>query len=509
MSHVGSVLTYRNGRFELHGVSAQDKAPKGFDWSENNKVWWTNYPPAAKSLERLADERAKKKLYKIFLHQTTSTNPKILCRVIPPSLFITLKLYQIEAVVSLLSRNRAYLAADPGVGKTLIALTMAIALKRPFCYIAPPALIKNVKAEIKKFGLKTHLPKGSLIVPDSMLIKRWHVIRKWSSQIKGTVLFVDESHRVKNLDARRSKALFKGIMPVFDRTYFLSGTPMPNRPMELFSVLHYAAPETIDFMDAHRFGVKYCGGFMNERGDWDFTGASNLDELSARIKPAFMLRLKKQEVLSLPPKHEKILEFDFNPMDQELSFLEKRLSTQFDFDKEKEASLLKSINKSEKSPELSTYRRLLAESKANHPSVIKAIKDRIEKHQKLIVFGVHLDALKSLFCHLIWYSPILITGQTPVADRLKLVDEFQDKTTPSVLIGNIQALGTGLNITACNRGVFLEAQWSPGDNEQAGDRMYRIGQTKAVTLEYFCYRNSIDMKVIASNLRKRKNQAFI
>ncbi len=73
-----------------------------------------------------------------------------------------------------------------------------------------------------------------------------------------------------------------------------------------------------------------------------------------------------------------------------------------------------------------------------------------------------------------------------------------------MLIGNYLAMGIGFTLTKATRGLFVEFSWVPGENEQAGDRMHRIGQTGSVHIQYMVYKNSIDKKVIEALLRKRK-----
>ena len=113
-------------------------------------------------------------------------------------------------------------------------------------------------------------------------------------------LVVEEAHRFVNLTAQRTRALFgdvnnllpDGLVHKFDKATFLSGTPMPNRPMELYPILKACAANSIDFRDKLEFGVRWCGAYEGAWG-WRFDGSSHEDDLSKRLR-VFMRREEKE-----------------------------------------------------------------------------------------------------------------------------------------------------------------------------------------------------------------------
>ncbi len=149
-----------------------------------------------------------------------------------------------------------------------------------------------------------------------------------------------------------------------------------------------------------------------------------------------------------------------------------------------------------------TYRKDLALAKI--PFVYPLVKDFLEEtDEKLIVFGIHKESLVALASRLNKYKPILIRGDTPTKERLGLIDMFQRDHDRRLLIGNIQACGTGFNITKAKRIMFIENSWVPGENAQAIARAYRIGQTEQVLVQHLVFKNSIDRIVLETVLKKQ------
>jgi SWI/SNF-related matrix-associated actin-dependent regulator 1 of chromatin subfamily A len=316
-------------------------------------------------------------------------------------------------------------------------------------------------------------------------------------------LFIDEAHRFKNDTAGRTKVIFgdkkkEGIAKWFDRVYYLSGTPMPNRPMELYPVLSNSAPETIDFMDRFKYGIKYCAGHKNEFG-WDFSGASDVTELASKVIGKFMIRMRKDEVLKeLPPKTEELVLIGDN-LTPKLAEIDSKILKTFS-----PQDLMNGRLGDGEELHLMTYRKELGIHKA--PLAGKYIESLLEDtDENILVFAIHKDVIYHLQTCLEKYNPLVITGDTAMKVRHDVVQRFQDASGGHRLfIGNIQAAGTGLTLTKASRVVFAEFSWVPADNDQASDRAHRIGQRDNVFVQYLVFQNSIDRTVIETILRKKK-----
>ncbi len=500
-------LTFDGKRFKFDCAYYDRNLAKaaGFVWWQEHG-WCTTSPVAAARLREYADGDVKTKLSRILIEVSPWSKP------LPqPPAGLELLPHQPEIVIFALSHNPCYLGVDPGLGKTICAATAARALKAPVVYVSPPFLIRNVHAEFKKWAPGIPL----MVLPDSQLTKHWtyKVALRWAK--RGAILIVDEAHRFKNEDTLRTQCLLggkkyqPGIFELFKRQIFMSGTPMPNRPRELYSILSTAAPETIDAMDFFEYGRRYCNGFKSKFG-WDFDGASNLGELVSKvIHPSgpFMLRMRK-DLLDLPPKTEEvfILSQDLSPrlatMDRGIG---KKYASAEDVIKKQIAA---KAGKNAEELHIGTYRKLLGLEKVEPVSVyVDSLLDETE--ESIILFAYHKEVVEKLTERLKAHHPLVITGATPSKKRQPIVDEFQKNPKRRLLIGNYQAMGVGFTLTKAMRGIFAEYSWVPGENEQAGDRMHRIGQTNSVLIQYMVFEKTVDQLVLETLMKKRRITQYV
>lgn len=507
-------VRFTGERFECVCEYAERATPKeaGFRWDNAEKRWYTQLPGVAARLRPYADESAKKQLNRTLLAIEPWAGRLTWPKKLTPLPF------QENAALFALARNRAYLGLDPGLGKTIIAALIINALKAPTVIVCPPFLARNIEEELWKWTgwprptptaiaqieryPYTSLFPNVLIVPDSMISKaevQGAIQRMVTSTKVPATLIVDEAHRFKSDSAARTLALFEMIMPHFERAYFLSGTPMPNRPIELYPVLSHAAPQTIGYMSKFDYGRYYCGGFKSEWG-WDFSGATNLKELADEVHGIFMLRVKKAEVLKdLPPKTEELV-FIGDDLPPTAARLDRELLKQF--------SPTDLMGYLAPNGHIATYRKELGIAKvAESVAYIRSILE--DTDESLLVFAIHKDVIKCIHQELEKYRPCTITGDTPMETRHDLVRSFQADPARRVFIGNIQAAGTGLTLTKATRVIFAEFSWVPADNEQASDRAHRIGQKDHVFVQYLVYKNSVDRAVLDTIMTKRKITSHI
>lgn len=471
----------------------------GFSWDTRFKRWATSSALVAARLREYADSSAKVQLQRMLLEYAPWTGGFIE----PKN--DKLKPFQKDAALFALSRNRSYLALDPGLGKTPIAISISNQTRGQVVYICPPFLAYNTLEEFNRWNIhpertaaifstgRPGIECDFLIVPDTLLAK--FALRQREEY---ATLFVDEAHRFKNRTASRTKQLLggpitPGLVSRFDRVVFLSGTPMPNRPIELYPILSQAAPETIDFMSLFEYGARYCALFKGHWG-WDFSGASDVAGLFKRIQGRFMLRVKKQDALpELPDKLEEIVFID-KTLPPSIQALERKVLKDHSPEDLYHHSL---------SPHVASYRReigLLKLDPACH--YIKECLDGGDEN--LLVFAYHRDVIDGLADQLSQYAPLVVTGDTTKEKRHEAVGAFQAANGPRVFIGQIQAAGIGFTLTRATRVVFVEYSWVPGENSQASDRAHRIGQKDFVNVQYLVFRNSIDRTVIETDLRKRE-----
>jgi SWI/SNF-related matrix-associated actin-dependent regulator 1 of chromatin subfamily A len=137
-------------------------------------------------------------------------------------------------------------------------------------------------------------------------------------------------------------------------------------------------------------------------------------------------------------------------------------------------------------------------------AVIEWIKEYLETENKLVVFGVHkavIQDLQGVFKD----CSVVIDGNTPVNQRQAIADRFNNDPKINLFIGNIKAASEGLTLTASKATAFVEYWWTPGKQDQAEDRVHKIGQeADSVTAYYLAAKNSIDEDMLEMLDVKRK-----
>ncbi|GIW13981.1 MAG: hypothetical protein KatS3mg062_1420 [Tepidiforma sp.] len=270
------------------------------------------------------------------------------------------------------------------------------------------------------------------------------------------------------------------ILGQVEDRYLLTGTPVMNRPIELFNLLRAVGhPLGDDYVD---FGKRYCAGFKDTYG-WDFSGASNLEELKARTEGTILAR-RKEEVLDLPPKLRTTLDVEldrarYRAMTEELVHLAREQYEQNGGN----------VRWNELLPVFSKLRHAIAKDKAKHTAAL--VEDTLAGGEKAIVF-TNFTAVADMLQKHFGDAAVRLTGETGQAARQEAVDRFQEDPAVKVSIGNLLAAGTGITLTAATQVFFNDLDWVPANHLQAEDRAYRIGQQKMVNVYYVTAPGTLD-----------------
>jgi len=413
--------------------------------------------------------------------------------------------FQKKGIEFIESRNgRALLADEQGLGKTVQALVW---LKihpelRPAIVICPNSVKLNWEREARRWldeNEKIHVifGKDADYLPDATIyIINYDILLSWLSHLKITdpkCLIVDETSMIKNRSAQRTRALIelaKGVPHIIG----LSGTPIINRPIEGFTILHMIAPKIFPrFWD---YAQRYCGAKWTRYG-WDFSGASRTKELHELLTSTIMIRRKKSEVLNeLPDKIRTVVPLRFESLEYRKMEAEFRAWLR----EHKEAKIVNVLS------EIELLRQFVVGKKL--PQVIEWIKDFLESTEgngngKLVVFYHHKVVGDKLEDHFKSIS-VRIDGDTPVQKRQEYVDRFQSDPKIRIFLGNIQAAGLGITLTAASSVVFVELPWAPALLDQAEDRCHRIGQKSVVNVYYLVAARTIEENI--ANLLDKKRQ---
>jgi len=468
-----------------------------------------------------------------------------------PHLPAGLELYPFQAVgVGFMATNkgRAIVADEMGTGKTIQALAFLIHEvaqgRNPFpCVVVCPAVVKlNWEREANKWlskldGIQVHVCNGNKPAPEGTdlaiinfdLMSRRVKIEETKEgrrkvitvkevvglPAKPATVIVDESHKIKNPKAKRTKATTQ-YSNLADNRLFLSGTPMLNRPIELFPTLSCVRPE--EWRSFWAFAKRYAGAYRGRFG-WDMSGASNLEELRNRLHP-IMLRRKKEDVLTeLPPKRRARLTLElsnrgeYNRAERDLINWLKETTKAMTLAEAEEAGLTgeaadkeasrkanakaSAAKRAEHLVRMNALRKLAGVGKVK--AAVKWIGDLWEAdgERKLIVWAHHKDVVAEVISQVHEQFPevgiVSLTGDTTQARRQEVIDSFQEDPEVKLYVGTTTAGGIGITLTAASDCLFLEREWVPGDEEQAEDRAHRIGQAgPSVTCWYADAEGTID-----------------
>lgn len=397
--------------------------------------------------------------------------------------------YQIRGVQFLEAvKGMGMVLDEPGVGKT--AQSLAYTALHPEIYpiliICPATLKLNWQREITKW-----LSEKSLIISGTdsyripkirFVICNYDILSAWEETIRNhkfKLIIADEIQYISNERAQRTKA-FKTIVKEIPQKIFLSGTPMKNNPGNFFTALSLIQPGR--FKNKWQFQNKYMIAFHNGFG-WSFKGSRNEKELH-NIISAFSIRRTKKEVLpDLPDKMRVIVPFETQNF-SEYKSAEQDFITWVTENQQK---------KLEGQKHMEILRQLAYAGKRN--AVIEWIDNFLESGNKLVIFAYHLEVIKDLqkkFAK----SCVVLYGETPAKDRQWAIDAFQTDPARNLFIGQINAAGVGITLTAAADVAFIQLPYTPADLFQAEDRIHRIGQkADKVTSYYLVAANTVEEDV--------------
>ncbi len=266
--------------------------------------------------------------------------------------------------------------------------------------------------------------------------------------------------------------------------YALTGTPLTNRPRDLFPLLQLVGhPLGRSFL---AFAKRYCDARHNGYG-WVTDGASNLDELAVQLH-GVMLRRSKDQVLALPPKLRQWLPVEVRPgigaaeMARVVGLLLANLRGEG-------SAAHQSKDRLRLLAQLSRARRQLAVAKT--ASTLDFVQGAVQQGEKVLVSSCFDEPIRTIAAKL-GPQAVVLTGATPARRRQQLVDRFQNEDRVRVFVANILAGGVGLNLTAARQVVFNDLDWVPANHWQAEDRAYRIGQTATLNVTYVTAPGTLD-----------------
>jgi superfamily II DNA/RNA helicase len=464
--------------------------------------------------------------------------------------------HQWVAIQVLLDSPQAVLADQQGLGKTIeILATLESASAFPAIVLAPATALLNWRDEIASW-----LPHRKVSVLGGGIGKRDQgvaldsadiVVINYESFSKNAdalaalhprALVADEAQYLKGHDSIRTKAVKEfcktsGVKRIIAAT----GTPVMNRPSELLTLLTLLPDLLAELGGFERFASRYCRATLHTSSWsswWDYGGAANLGELANRMREtgrfvrrekAFVLpdlRAKQHEFqkveISNRPEYSQAADDFKNWLKTQISpYRQTRRAAQPLNDEDPdgtsqialEAAALGfsrseidhfQIDRAEGLRRMTALRQLAGMGKVH--AAVQWI-ERIVKDEKLIVFAFHIEVQEALVAALTSAlgPPLAINGEMTAKARREAILQFQNDPAARIIVCSLKAAQTAITLTAAQRVLMVELDWTPAALEQAEDRAHRVGQLGQVSVTYLCASVTLDdrMEAILSEKRIR------
>ena len=398
----------------------------------------------------------------------------------------TLRQYQIFGAKYALHQENVLLGDEMGLGKTIMAIASmaSVAAKvsnAHFLVVCPASVLINWCREIEKHSaLKAHLlhaSKGKIDVDvwqqnGGVAVTNYESLDElydnMDRDLHIEMLVVDEAHYIKNPKAQRTKYLMK-IRDKAKRTLLMTGTPLENKVDEMCNLIGILRQDDL-IKDVQKYA------FMNQS-----------DEFKKVIAPVYLRRVREDVLKELPEMEDKPQWCEMSPSDK-VAYVE----------------VVKEGN-------FMTMRRVgYLQDDISHSSkavrLLELCDMAKDEGRKIIVFSFYLDTISKV-CDLLKDRDVFkISGSTSIADRQAIVDEFTNSKAGSILVSQVLAGGTGLNIQTASVVIFCEPQIKPSLETQAISRVYRMGQVRNVLVYHLLCSDTIDEDMV--KLLENKQNIF-
>ncbi len=465
--------------------------------------------------ERIKEEKERKQeLYELSKQKSLESDYDVDL----PSDDLELYPFQKYAVKILDLRKKGLLSDELGMGKTISILAHIYNHQelRPIIVICPSSVKINWKREIVKWteaeeddiyilsGQTGDIVEGKKFYLVNYAILHHRLDDLLKLDYEG--LIADESHFVKESDSKRTESTLD-LAEKVENTYLLTGTPMPNRPIELWTQLQALQPDEPDFQslwgndDGYQgYAKKYCGAHkktINGNTFWDMKGSLNMDELHNKLRQSIMIRRQKEDVLDeLPEKRRFMIPLELNNRQE----YKKAVNNFSEWMEEQGAG--EGWEKSEVLVKMEKLKQLAWQGKYDH--LVDWIDETLQQTDKLVVFAHHQELQEKLYER---YEDraVHLTGGMGSTERQNVIDEFTENEDVEICITSIKAGGIGINLQVANIAVFTEILWTPSDMSQCEGRVHRIGsESDQVDIYYLMAENTVEESIFKTINEKQE-----
>jgi SNF2 family DNA or RNA helicase len=455
----------------------------GWRWDGSQKTWWTG---SREVVERLAEEG----LIEIHPGLFFESKPKAeMLRVPEGKAYLR---YQEEGIRFLIEKDRSILADEMGLGKTIQAIGVANNWDCATILVVCPASLRLAwKDALAQWWMK--YDEKLVGIDDSnapVCITSYEMATRCEEALRSRpwdLVIFDECHYLKNPKSKRTKALLgkRCANPIPGRKLiFISGTPLSNRPIDLWPLVSCCEPEGLG-SNWHDYVTRYCAAVRTRFG-WDVSGASNTKELSERLR-AFMIRRNKTQVLrDLPPVTRQVIPL----ASEDLIEMAKRC----------EEEVMRKIRESGGTDRevflnrimMTDYSRVRKEvGLAKVPALAGLIGEWAEDGEAMVVMCHHIEVAEALREAV---GGKVIHGGMTMEERHEAVEDFQ-RGNGQIVIATMASCGIGLTMTRASRMIFAELDWVPAVVRQSEARIHRIGQRHPVHYLYVVVPETIEYRL--------------
>ncbi|MBK7843469.1 MAG: DEAD/DEAH box helicase [Bdellovibrionales bacterium] len=457
--------------------------------------------------------------------------------VLKKNLLTELKPFQQDGVQWMLQLYKlglgGILADDMGLGKTVQTIAFFSILREQgllgqALVVVPTSLVHNWHEEFERFSPKTRVEIFDSRKIDQYL-KEWSVSRSakkkpaqerviictyglltdqidFFNKFKWSIGIFDEAQNLKNINAKRTAASRQLIA---EHKFCLTGTPMENHLGEFFSLMDLCVPGALgSYADySKRYGSLKKAEISTE----------DIDFLRMKIKPLVLRRTKELVLNELPEKVETVIHMDFDAKQEKIY---KDIAVSWN-DRIRELIDSDGLPKSQlqmltallRLRQVCSFPQTVPNVKYQQdPPKLKAlianVSELIENGHSVVVFTnfvTTLELIKKRF-DTEGLPAMSFSGKDGANKRREILAKFNESTQAQILMMTLKTGGVGLNLTKANYVFHLEPWWNPAAENQASDRVHRIGQTRSVQIYRYIMRNSVEEKI--QELKKIKSSAF-
>ena len=386
--------------------------------------------------------------------------------------------YQKKGSDYLRNKKYALLGDEPGLGKTVQAILALDRYESCVLIICPKQVKQHWAKELMKWSCrksviiestKDHIPTSGIIIINYDIVFRPKVIPRLKKMRFSTVI-CDEAHNLKNYKAKRSIAVLgkKYIKGRSERMWFLTGTPVKDRPKNIYNLISKTVPHLLSPYQGYiDYAIRFCGAYQID-GNWVDTGSSNEWDLSKRLED-FMLVRKYDDIKSNIPKV--VFDTRYLKMDAQTKIID--------------TDIRDNSGNNIQNPLVQ-----LGKNKVKH--IIPHILGWLEEDKVVIFFKHHAvkDAIKEELGNVCCGYD----GRINDKDKKKAIKDFTNDPIKTVFLGQLNACGEALDGLqfASATCVFVESQWSYSEYRQCYGRLRRKGQTKIVRVFNFIFSDSFE-----------------